>query len=334
MKIHTKIPHYEKIGFETLNRYLVTAIAPEPYLPGSFIFVTTLSQESEKLHIYVYLFSSAVGCRKYGDYHGWLPPSQDESIMKDADLLKLKGQSIANSYYYIDDGPVITYDDNGGYNLAYTPSDKKPAFEEDSCGERFRLKLAEHFQAHSMGLEIMKRADIEINSPGLSKKCKKKESITPFAGGGDNVVMKADNILVVGGPMDENFVESPVQPDDFEYKLDGTQPYVELEGQLKANILLLTAIIFVNSIIKMKGNEATPITRLLEIESISSYGLTFGRAKPIIILKLQINFKESTLIYQRRYHAAPHLPPEPRVDCAITFLCDRMTSPAPTVASP
>jgi hypothetical protein len=143
------------------------------------------------------------------------------------------------------------------------------------------------------------------------------------------------NLLVVGSPENENTEESPVLEDEdredfsFEYKYVTPQSEEEIEVQLMANMLLLTAKIFIIKVEQL-SKSSTPITVLEKINILSSYGLTFGQLKPVVILKLCIDWNKNELSAEKRYTSPQELPHEPRVDCAIKYLIDRTKfSPVP-----
>lgn len=234
---------------------------------GQFVFVADLKEGNRQLNVYAYLFTKAVGCRKYSfKKHGRLPPTTDET-MPEPELLKLCGASVACSYYYRREmeGPTISYDEAGGYTMKYDVPRARcgarcGAWDEGDRAESFRRKVKEYFDSESKKLLIENRRTIiiRIKTTLLASKCFNKESITPFAGGGDNVVVAMKPII--GGQNEGDYDESPDPSDEAD---------AQVQGQLKADLYLMTSIILVNSIVDLEKHRQ-PITRLEEIKRLSS----------------------------------------------------------------
>lgn len=332
MKIDVKLPFYEQVTVDELNKFMDEPVVLNE--EGKFVFCATLKEDNRQLNVYTFLFTQAVGCRNYlVTAHGRLPPTTGRT-MKDSALLKLAGDSVSNSYYYQDEneGPAIAYDGVGGYTMKYESSDIRDVWCEDDRAENFRKKVQEHFNSENKRLQIKKRSTICINTTSLRKKCSRKESVTPFAGGGDNVVMASvDNqTLIIGGTNEGEFGD----PEEarlclsVEHKERTTQTDEQIQGQLKADMYLMTGIIFLNNIVDLQ-NHSHPITRLQKIKKLSSYGLTFGIFRPVLILKFTIDFDSQRLEYIKKYECYPGVPPEPRVDCGIKYLIMRLTNRSP-----
>ena len=79
---------------------------------------------------------------------------------------------------------------------------------------------------------------------------------------------------------------------DLEYKYVTTQNQMNVEDQLKANMLLFTARHIIRQI-ELLCNTDEPITTLKKWNKISTYGLSFGLTKPVLILKLVVVFSNS-----------------------------------------
>ena len=169
MRIRVQLPFYEQVVLEDANNFMEN---PLPFNEeGQFVFVADLKEGNRQLNVYAYLFTKAVGCRKYSlKKHGRLPPTTDET-MPEPELLKLCGASVACSYYYRREmeGPTISYEEAGGYTMKYDVPRARcgarcGAWDEGDRAESFRRKVKEYFDSESKKLLIENRRTNKDNT--------------------------------------------------------------------------------------------------------------------------------------------------------------------------
>ena len=271
--------------------------------------------------MYIFIFDEYCGCRSINrDFHGLLPPCAGPT-MSDEDLLKLKSSiNVANSYFFTikDNAPTIEYRDDGSYIMIY----KKSSGLRSKVGENSRcvdFKATVQVKYKNIELESIDQCLPDLNG-----------HICMFSGGGDHVVLAMEdtsesNLYDLIGT--EETVPSPLTEGELrtgeEMKYKTTQSNEDIESQLKANMLLFTARCTVRRIERLH-NKPNPVSTLKKLNKISTYGLTFGLNKPVMILKLTLDFTTSEIYFEKRYQSPDELPPEPRVDCAMKYLIERI----------
>jgi hypothetical protein len=296
---------------------------------GLFEHCTTLYEGDEVLHVYIFIFSNPTGCRaiSHDSLHGSLPPSCAVTMLTDVQLLQLKStKNVSSSYYYTNEAlaPRIEYMDDGRYCMNFKPSSERilcglPG--ENSRAEDFKISLRNFYT--NINVE-----NVDKCMPAL------KGNVCMFSGGGDHIMMAATGNTVYDIATEEEECEpvpSPLSAGEhrtganLELKYNTTQPDRNVEHQLKANMLLFTARHTVRMMEHLQTDKSNPISALRKVNKISTYGMSFGVLKPVVVLKLMLDFNTSIVRYEKRYQSPPEVPPEPRIDCAILYLVNRIS---------
>lgn len=307
VKIMTKVPFRSTIYAEDVG-------VDTPF-EGYFNYCTTLSENNAVLHVYIFIFGSPAGCRSVNsDHHGLLPPCIGTEV-KDTEMLGLKCTiNVANSFYYtnLSSAPTIEYGgDDGNYNLSFKSSERMresgSRIGENSRAEKFKACLQKHYT--------------NINVLNMDQLMPKVEgNVCMFSGEGDSVMVAALGSTLYCNTGDDNESCSGVS---MECKYLTTQSNSAIEHQLKANMFLLTARYVIKTIENLQENP-NPISALGQLTKVVTYGLSFGLVNPVLILKLTLDFWITDISYEKIYQSPSELPPEPRLDCALKYLIDRI----------
>ncbi len=313
--------------------------------PGVFKHLVTVREGNKYLCIYVFKFAHGKGCREVTSlFHRTLPPCADK-LITDKDLLSLKGDGkLGTSYFYLNEGdePTVKYTDDG-YILECVPSTSSLRgnhSQEDLRGNQFIKAVHLYLKSSNIDLKFTTKSDAMLRAEA---------KVSPFSGGGDNVLLgwPLAKTLVVN--VIEDSGEEIVQDSSCEQSGNGSSPAdtgeqrlatnIELkdlttqsddavEQQLKANMHLLSSSLAVGKLKELK-NIHRPIAWLNDLKTFTSYGLSFGIVKPVVILKLSIDFCNERLIYEKRYESTMDVHKAPRLACAMQYLIKRMISPSP-----
>lgn len=314
---------------------------PFPARKGEYIHARTVHEAGESMAIYIYKFEGVHGCRSADpNFHGRLLTFSGNNIMTDQTLLAYKGAGeLGTSFYYSpDDEPVITYDTNdGGYFIKGLPSTSLLCGEgsaEDVRGERYRTRLNDYLSRERLSQQVMSTREVKgYIARHLSK-------VSPFSGGGDNMLFAIDSTLIVADEDEEidDIARSPRKGDhititDLEYNDITSQTNQEVELQLEANMMLLMSQVLTKRLLHLKDS---PITVLRSLNRAICYGISFGLIKPIVIKKLIMDFTRLELISEKKYESPKDVDKAPRLACATEYLIRRMkhqTTPHPEVSN-
>jgi hypothetical protein len=247
-------------------------------------------------------------------------------MLNDTQLLQLKStKNVSSSYYYTNQAlaPSIEYMDDGSYCMNF-----KTSSDTLFCGLKTENSRAEDFKTSLRNFYTnITVKNVDRCMPVLEG------NICMFSGGGEQVMMAATGNNTVYDIVEEEESEPVLSPlsagehgANLELKYRTSQPDHNVEHQLKANMLLFTARHTVRMIEHLQADKSNPISALRNMNKISTYGLSFGVLKPVLILKLILDFNTSIIEYEKRYESPPEVPPEPRIDCAILYLMNRITT--------
>lgn len=331
-KIFGQVPKKDILQYED-----VESLLPEIFLrPGKFVHLKNIHENSETMAIFIYTFNEVIGCRNISDdFHGLLPPCDDVNKLTDTVLLSFRGEGkLGTSFYYTEDvdEPLISFEVNGNVNIQLRPSTSTMDADrscENMRAERYRQRLSAHLDVHHKELKIVTK---QVATSNLTLKMKK---ISPFTGEGDHLLIGiplSTNLVVAGEEEEEGGVNSPPQQGehrtcaDYEFKDLTTQSNHKVEQQLKANMLLVNTEILTT---QLKDLDENPITILKDLNTVVSYGISFGMVKPILVLKLIINFTNNELTYEKKYQSPRDLDKASRLACATEYLICRMKKQTP-----
>lgn len=196
--------------------------------------------------------------------------------------------------------------------------------EEEQRSDHFVTTVREYLRTSNPELKFIKFTIKNVEGA--------EEKVSPFSGGGgDNVLLgwPLEKTLVVTRDRKSSSESSPV--DDGKQRLGTDVELKDLTSQsdeLKANMHLLSSSLAVAKLEELEKIER-PITWLKELKTFTSYGLSFGVVKPLVLLKLTIDFTNEQLVYEKRYESTIDVHKAPRLACAMQYLITKMTSPSP-----
>lgn len=300
---------------------------------GNFHYFHCIREGEEELYIYIFKFNEVKGCRTiHADFHGELPPCLETNKMSDAKLLSYKGPAeFGTSYFYTSGQPEIEYTETGGYIIKAEPSTSVNFgdFSEYARRDLYKECLENHIKEHSNNLQLITTTHLKL--------LLNTQKISPFSGGGDDMLIgmligiPPEGLVVSREDQDEDSVYSPITNQtvaNIEYKDVTLQSNQALESQLEANMMMLASQILALRLKRLKNDEK-PITKLRELNTVSSYGISFGLLKPIVIKKLTLNFQCRCVELQKRYESAKDLDKAPRLACATQYLLKQMERQTP-----
>ncbi len=279
--------------------------------------------------IYGFIYDTTAGCRDTSSTCHQQIRETTVDLIEPSDLIEednlLTHFNPVGKYLY----PSIRFD--------YVPSPNgiciatSTRFEKQSFGNPFlcRKRPATESERTSMLIEELKNVPyIKHNNIHLSTEFFKemKLEVCPFTGGGDIFINKAALALsndtgvcllreLEETDFDSSHPDSPTSgpsqsfrgPSVIECKVgSGSQTVHEIELQLKANMMLVLCHQFYNVLANTIDSDAT-VMRLKDITTLAAYGMTLGSSTDLEVLKLQLNFKDNTFQYTRRFRY-PHCP--------------------------
>ena len=145
--------------------------------------------------------------------------------------------------------------------------------------------------------------------------------VCPFTGGGDifinkDVLSNHTGVCLFRELDDTDFdssrPDSPTsdpsqsfrRPSIIECKVgsSSSQSPHEIELELKANMMLVLCHQFYNVLANTIDSDSDGTSmRLKDITTLTAYGMTLGSSTDLDVLKLQLNFKDNTFLYTRRF---------------------------------
>jgi hypothetical protein len=185
-KITALFPLCRTISIIDLNKHLATALNPNEFDEGRFHHCITLEEGDRSCGIYFFRFDKTTGCRgkkdtaKFREFHEKLPVCEAARAIEDKELLKLKGDSIAASYYYTNpsNAPTIKYGDDEVTLIFKNTAVSACGGSEAARGSNFKTKLEQHLQSCASSLKMFDISALKIKCNGLHV------NICPFSGGG------------------------------------------------------------------------------------------------------------------------------------------------------
>ena len=307
---------------------------------GKFKYLVTVREGDVELSVYIFKFSRGKGCRDVSSpFHEDLPPSIPNKVISDLELLHLKGDGkLGTAFFYINqpNRPLIEYTDRG-YNLKCEATDNSSRIgshsQEEDRGDSFIKAVCEYLKTNRPDLKFMRFSAKKILGA--------EDKVSPFSGGGDMVLFgwPLEKKLVVQSDGDGPSECSECSPiDDGEQRLATNVEMKDLtcqsdETQLKANMHLMSSSLAVAKLKELE-NVDRPVTWLKELKTFTSYGVSFGQIKPVVLLKLTMDLVNGKLRYEKRYESVMDADKAPRLACAMEYVITRMTSQSPEPEKP
>ena len=193
---------------------------------------------------------------------------------------------------------------------------------EDDRASQFRETLKAHIAEHYKNMQLATTKQVK-NSLNVQNFC-------PFSGGGDHMLVGFPlHMLVVAEEEEESELYSPIKKGkhracaEFEYKDLTSQTNDLVQSQLSANMMLISCQILV---IRLKNLDSLqkPISSLKSLDTVVSYGISFGSIKPVVIKKLTLDFTNQKVNLQTMYESARDLDKAPRLACATQYVLEQM----------
>lgn len=317
-KIITEVPNITDISIDIARQ----CHSFDLNTSGKFKYLKTLGDYA----IYVFAFDEAKGCRAYHqDFHGMLPPCKDElQTMQDMPALA-QSSKVGESFYYGNDAPHRVSYETGGFNFFYPYGHSSVS--DHAHDEELRLsRLDTALNDQLRGTPLM------IGPKGVCKPTFSGNP-TPFkGGGGDRVLMRRDflegTVLLTVPGVNESYEESPLYDDEvrllanFEGKDTTSQTADEIEHQLKANMYLHSVELFIKKLQLFETNNRRAAEDIVNMQTLSAYGISFGMNMPTNILKLKITL-DGLIEYTKRFRSGTYAQDQ-QLDWAINYVMVRM----------
>ena len=329
-----KVPFYDTINIERVPELM--DVSPE--IQGKFEYLLTVREGDKAQSVYIFKFSRGKGCRDItSPLHEVLPPCTLNKVISDRELILLKGDGkLGTAYFYKNqpNKPLIEYTDEG-YNLKCVTCDNSSLTgshsQEEERGDCFITAVSEYLKTNRPDLKFMRFSAKKILGA--------EDKVSPFSGGGDMVLFgwPLEKKLVVQDDGDGPSECSECSPIDngeqrlatnVEMKDLTSQSDKAVEKQLKANMHLMSSSLAVAKLKELE-NVDRPVTWLKELKTFTSYGVSFGQIKPVVILKLTMDLVDGKLRYEKRYESVTDADKAPRLACAMEYVITRMTSQSP-----
>ena len=139
--------------------------------------------------------------------------------------------------------------------------------------------------------------------------------------------------LVVAEQDEEEKEENGRSCSEFEYKDLTSQSNEAVQSQLEANMMLIASQLLVKRLKNLHKSDK-PITTLRTLNTVVSYGISFGIVKPIVIKKITLDLINQTIMLSLKYESQKDIDKPPRLACATQYIIERMWRPTPDPEPP
>lgn len=297
---------------------------------GDFVQMVLLSDtdtSSRHCFVYVYSFTETVGCSEIGQYHYNLPaPTPSKNPITRQDISKTISLGAGNAFMHMNaNATSIRYQPNGTMCIEFDPEVNTPDGSED---ER-TTKLIDHLKC-----VLPSRYDTSVTISKVDKKQREKNcNFCYFTEGGDFKISKSQTDFLVMTKTEDTECrsDSPIgihecrETLNVECKCSQTKSNAEFRFQLQASMYNLLVREFMEKLRSLDEFQS-----LLDLEKISMYGLSFGISRPVEVLKIIVDFKQTCLMYEKKYENPTSLPKEGLIDGVITAVLDRISKRSPS----